>query len=341
MANMVREPNATVRGSRTLEPSVVSIFGADALADQPACGPVIAVDAWIRDVVAQYHPALHREVCPFIAPAIERHTLFYAPVTGCRSPDHVIVVMEELVSRFENLRPQDGPDARLKTLSAIFIDVQPEDAHRIVVAAHHELKNRCTAQGLMVGEFAPGYWLPSTRNAALNVGEAPAPVLVLRHMLISDRRFLETEDQWMAAWASWFGTDRVPLFRPFSNKELAAVGRLSRELSIEAGQQLCHQGDPGDELFLIIHGQATVSRDQREIATIGPGMYFGELALLTDRPRNATVTASTDMTLLALDRRAFRQVVDSVPSVVHKLLAGLAERLGQADEVGSPMSAKP
>jgi CRP/FNR family cyclic AMP-dependent transcriptional regulator len=60
-------------------------------------------------------------------------------------------------------------------------------------------------------------------------------------------------------------------------------------------------------------------------------MYIGELALLTDRPRNATVIASTEMVLLVLNRRAFRQVVDSLPSVVHKLLAGLAERLSEAD----------
>jgi CRP/FNR family cyclic AMP-dependent transcriptional regulator len=319
------------QASKTLGGSIVGILRADALAAQPACGPVTTVDAWIRDVVAQYAPALDREVCPFVRPALDRGTLFYAPVMGCRSPDDVTAVIEELVSRFEALRPRDGPDAHLKTLVAVFVDVQPEDANRIVIAAHHELKNRCTERGLMIGEFAPGYWLPSTRNAALNVGDAPAPVLALRHMLISDRRFLEKEDQWMAAWASKFGADRIPLFRPFSKKELATVSRLSRVANIEAGQVLCNQGDLGDELFLIVRGEAAVSRNGREIATVGPGMYIGELALLTDRPRNATVTASTDMVLLVLNRRAFRQVVDSLPSVVHKLLAGLADRLSEAD----------
>jgi hypothetical protein len=183
----------------------------------------------------------------------------------------------------------------------------------------------------MIGEFAPGYRLPSTRNTALNVGDAPAPVLVLRHMIISDRRFLEAEDQWMAEWATRFGADRVGLFQPLSRTELGRVGRFSREMNIEAGQVLCRQGDLGDELFLIVHGDATVSRNGREVATLGPGMYFGELALLTDEPRNATVTASTDMVLLVLNRRSFRQVVDTTPSVVHKLLAGLAKRLSEAE----------
>jgi hypothetical protein len=311
--------------------SISDVFRADALVDHPASQQVNAVDAWIRHTIAQHHPLLRREVCPFVTPALERGTLFYAPVMGCRSPNDVVAVMEELVARFQVLQPRDGPDAHLKTLVAIFVDVQPEDAGRVVIAAHRELKNRCTERGLMVGEFAPGYRLPSTRYAEVNVGEAPAPVLALRHMIISDRRFLEAEDRWIAAWASRFGADRIPLFRPFSNKELAAVGRLAKERTIAAGQELCRQGEEGNELFIVVEGEAAVSRDGREIAALGPGTYVGELALLTDRPRNATVTATTAMVLLVLDRRAFRQLVDSTPSVVHKLIAGLAERLAEAD----------
>jgi len=197
----------TVRAARVLGGSVAGVFRPDWLASQPACGPVTAVDTWIRNVLARYSSALNREVCPFITPAFERCTVFYAPVMGCCSPDDVIAVMEELISIFEVLRPRDGADARLKTLVAIFVDVRPDDGARIVISAHHELKNRCTERGLMVGEFGPGYWLPSTRNAALNVGEAPAPVLVLRHMIASDRRFLLTDDKWIASWASRFGTD--------------------------------------------------------------------------------------------------------------------------------------
>jgi voltage-gated potassium channel len=150
-------------------------------------------------------------------------------------------------------------------------------------------------------------------------------------MIISDRRFLEAEDQWMAEWAARFGADRVPLFQPLSRAELGRIGRFSTEMNIEAGQVVCRQGDPGDELFLIVHGNATVSRNGREIANLGPGAYFGELALLTDEPRSATVTATTGIVLLALNRRSFRQVVETTPSVVHKLLAGLAKRLSEAE----------
>ncbi len=240
-------------------------------------------------------------------------------------------VMDEMIERFVALPPLTGADAQLRTLVVVFVDVDPRDAARVVIAAHHDLKNRCTERGLMVGEFAPGYRLPSTRNASVNVGEAPAPVLVLRHMLPSDRRFLKGEDQWLAAWAVRFGADRIPLFRGFSQRELAAIARVSDDRSVEAGQVLCHQGDVGNEFFLILEGEAIVQRNREKINALGPGDFFGELALLTRNPRNATVIAATDMTLLVLSRSEFVKLIDSLPELTHKLLAGLAVRLSEAD----------
>ena len=308
-----------------------AILAAAAVAGDAASGPVAAVDAWIRGVIAQHHPVLGRVICPFVPPALERGLLFYAPVSDCRRAEDVVFVMDELVDRFGALPPVHGRAAQLKTLVAIFIDVDARDAERVVIAAHPELKNRCTERGLMVGEFAPGYRLASTRNPDVDVGDAPAPVLALRQMVPSDRRFLLAEDRWMAAWATRFGAHRVPLFRTFSTKELAAIGRVANEMDVEAGRVLCEQGDEGHEFFLIVDGEASVRRNGTMIATLGPGQYFGELALLTLRPRNATVTAITDMTLLVLGRREFRGVIDAIPSVAHMLLAGLAERLNEAD----------
>jgi len=307
------------------------VVRADAVAGHAVSGPVTAVDAWIRGVVAQHHPLLGRVICPFVAPALERHTVFYAPVRGCRHPEGVVAAMDELVGHFVALPPLNGPDTHLRTLVAIFVDVESRDAERVVIAAHHELKNRCTRRGLMVGEFAPGYRLASTRNPTVNVGDAPAPVLALRHMLPSDRRFLDGEDQWLAAWAGRFGADRVPLFRATSQQELAAIARASNEVKAEAGRVLCYQGDVGHEFFLILEGEAAVRRNGEKVASLGPGTFFGELALLTRYPRNATVTAATDMTLLVLNRRQFAGLIDSLPALAHKLLAGLAERLSEAD----------
>jgi hypothetical protein len=307
------------------------VVRADTLAGTETSGPVSATDAWIRRVIAQHHSVLERVLCPFVPPALERGTLFYAPVSGCRRAEDVVAVMENLTERFVALPPLNGPDAHLKTLVAIFVDVEARDGQRVVIAAHHELKNRCTARGLMVGEFGPGYHLASTRNPAVNVGEAPASVLALRHMLPSDRRFLDAEDQWLAAWATRFGADRVPLFQTFSGQELAAIARVANELIVEAGGLLCRQGDVGNEFFLILEGEASVRRNGKKVATLGPMEYFGELALLTRYPRNATVIAETGMTLFVLDRSKFKTVIDSIPALAHKLLAGLAERLSAAD----------
>lgn len=306
------------------------VVRADALGTPTTSGTVTAVDAWIRRVVGARHPLLARVVCPFVSPALERRTLYYAPVDGCRSSEDVVAVMDVLVERFVALPPLIGSDTRLRTLVAIFVDVGASDGERIVIGAHRELKDRSTERGLMVGEFAPGYRLASTRDARVNVGESPVPVLVLRHMLPSDRRFLAAEDRWVAAWAKRFGADRVPLFHGISTEELAAVSRVAGEVTAKAGDVLCRQGDVAHELFLILEGEAVVCRNGQEVDTLGPHDHFGELALLTSDPRNATIAATTDMTLLVVGRREFRQVIDSVPALAHTLLAGLAQRLSQA-----------
>jgi hypothetical protein len=162
------------------------------------------VDSWLREVVACRNAALGRAICPFVAPALRRGTIHYAAVTGCRSPEDTVYVMDELVEQYFALEPGSGPDTRLKTLIAAFVDVDSNAAEDIVISAHGRIKATCTDRGLMVGEFAPNYQLPSTRDPALNVGEAPLPLLVLRRMLPSDWRFLQAEAEWMAAWACRF-----------------------------------------------------------------------------------------------------------------------------------------
>ena len=334
--DLLDDPNSGDRAALAAGELTDVVVRADALAGTVTLGPVSAIDAWIHGVIAQQHSVLGRVLCPFVPRALERGTFFYAPVSGCRRAEDVIAVMDSLVERFVALPPLTGPDAQLKTLVAIFLDLEPRDGQAVVIEAHHELKNHCTARGLMVGEFAPGYHLPSTRNPAVNVGEAPGAVLALRHMLPSDRRFLVAEDQWLSAWASRFGADRVPLFHGCSGSELASIARTADERIVEAGRVLCHQGDVGNEFFLILEGEATVQRNGKRVATLGPVDHFGELALLTGYLRNATIIAETGMTLLVLDRSRFTKLIDSIPALAHKLLMGLAERLSVADAQSSP-----
>lgn len=124
---------------------------------------------------------------------------------------------------------------------------------------------------------------------------------------------------------------KVRLFSACNRKELALIGKASDEIEVPAGKVLCEQGKPGFEFYLILDGTATVKRNGRKVASLGPGGSFGELALLTRLPRNATVEADTDMTLLVLGQREFSGLLDEVPNIAHKLLSAMAERLYEAD----------
>ena len=126
---------------------------------------------------------------------------------------------------------------------------------------------------------------------------------------------------------------RVPLFAACSQKDLRSIARAGDEIRVPAGQTLCEEGRPGREFFLILEGKASVRRgnSKKSVATLGPGQYFGEMALLDRGPRSATVVADTDMDLLVLGQREFHGVVDEVPTLAHKLLATMAGRLRDAD----------
>ena len=124
---------------------------------------------------------------------------------------------------------------------------------------------------------------------------------------------------------------QVRLFSACNKKELGLIGKASDEIAVPAGKVLCEQGKPGFEFYLILDGDATVKRNGKKVATLSSGQYFGELSLLTRYPRNATVTADTEMELLVLGQREFSGLLDEVPGMAHKVLASMAERLYEAD----------
>ena len=124
---------------------------------------------------------------------------------------------------------------------------------------------------------------------------------------------------------------QVPLFSTCSRKDLQKLGKASDEIEVKEGKVLVEEGKPGHEFFLIEDGTAEVRRNNRKVATLGRGQFFGELSLLDRGPRSATVIADTDMTLVVLGQREFLGVIDEVPAMAHKLLAALAGRLRDAD----------
>jgi len=123
----------------------------------------------------------------------------------------------------------------------------------------------------------------------------------------------------------------VPLFSACSRKELELLAKRTEQVHVPAGKVLVREGAAGAEFFVIINGTATVSRHGRTVATLDPGSFFGDLALLDRAPRNATVTAKTDMDLAVLGQREFAAMIDEVPGFAHKLLTGLAHRLREYD----------
>lgn len=124
---------------------------------------------------------------------------------------------------------------------------------------------------------------------------------------------------------------QVPLFAACSQKDLKLVAKRSEDISVPAGKVLVSEGDTGTEFFVILGGTTKVSRHGEEIAQLGPGAFFGDLALLDRAPRNAAVVAETDVELAVLGQREFSALIDEVPGFAHKLLAGLARRLRESD----------
>lgn len=124
---------------------------------------------------------------------------------------------------------------------------------------------------------------------------------------------------------------RVPLFRSLTKGDLQRIARLATPHRAYAGEVLTKEGRAGFEFFVIGDGKATVRRKGRKVGALKKGDYFGELALLERVPRNATITADTDMELWVLDGREFGAVLREVPEIAVKLLAGMAHRLSKAD----------
>jgi CRP-like cAMP-binding protein len=124
---------------------------------------------------------------------------------------------------------------------------------------------------------------------------------------------------------------KIWLFSTCSGRELRTIRKALEEVTVPAGRILTEQGTIGREFFLIVKGKAAVRRNNRKVATLGPGQYFGELALLDRRPRSATIVSETEMLLLVLGQRQFNGVLDAIPAMSRKLLAAMATRVREAD----------
>jgi CRP-like cAMP-binding protein len=120
---------------------------------------------------------------------------------------------------------------------------------------------------------------------------------------------------------------RVPLLEGLGRKELEEVGRLCDEVDLPAGRVLMREGESGDEFYLVLEGSVRVDRGGTTVATLGPGQFLGEIALVDHGPRTASATCETACRLLVLGHREFNSVMASSQEIRTRVLTALAQRV--------------
>jgi CRP/FNR family transcriptional regulator, cyclic AMP receptor protein len=113
---------------------------------------------------------------------------------------------------------------------------------------------------------------------------------------------------------------QVPLFSDLEDRELQEIASAMRQRTFSAGQEIAVEGESGVGFFVIEDGEAKVSVHGDEVRRLGPGDYFGEVALITQGPRTATVTADTDLRTYGMTFWEFRPLIEETPSLAWKML---------------------
>jgi CRP-like cAMP-binding protein len=120
---------------------------------------------------------------------------------------------------------------------------------------------------------------------------------------------------------------KIPLFSKLSKKGLEDVAHIADELDLPKGKVMAKQGDRGREFFVLLEGEADVTKGDRSINTMKAGDFFGEIALVTKMPRTASVTATTDVRVLVINEREFGALLKRAPEVARGIAEALAERV--------------
>jgi len=121
----------------------------------------------------------------------------------------------------------------------------------------------------------------------------------------------------------------VPLFAGCSKKELGEISTLADELSLPAGAKLIEEGRQGHEFFVLVEGEVDVQAKGRKLSSLSDGAFFGEMALVSQRPRTATVTATSPVRVLVVHESGFRRLLHDSPQISLKVLQTLADRAAE------------
>jgi CRP/FNR family transcriptional regulator, cyclic AMP receptor protein len=126
--------------------------------------------------------------------------------------------------------------------------------------------------------------------------------------------------------------EKVSMFSACNKKELGRLAAVAQERRVPSGAVLTKEGEAGDEFFVVAEGMAQASIKGRKVGSIPAGSFFGEMSLLDQGPRTATVTAELPTRLVVITAKDFGKVIDEIPSIALKIMKGLATRIRQADE---------
>jgi CRP-like cAMP-binding protein len=124
---------------------------------------------------------------------------------------------------------------------------------------------------------------------------------------------------------------KIHLFSNLSNRQLIEIAKHAQSVSVKAGEVLAKQGSKGWEFFFIIEGKAQVQKDGKAIRKLTSGDFLGEIALIDQETRTATVIADTDMTLLVVDSRSFGHLLETIPGLQGKIILALCRYIRMAE----------
>jgi CRP-like cAMP-binding protein len=119
----------------------------------------------------------------------------------------------------------------------------------------------------------------------------------------------------------------VPLFAQCSRRDLDEIAQIADEIDLRAGKEMTREGAPGREFFVLLEGTADVRRKNRKVGTMSGGDFFGEIALVSRKPRTATVVATSPVRALVITEQSFRGLMEHQPRIQLKVLQALAERV--------------
>jgi len=125
---------------------------------------------------------------------------------------------------------------------------------------------------------------------------------------------------------------KVSMFSALNKKEVTKLASVAEERRVPSGTVLTKEGESGDEFYVVAEGMAEASIGGRKVGSIPAGSFFGEMSLLDQGPRTATVTAELPTRLVVLTAKDFGRVLEEVPAISLKIMRGLASRIRQADE---------